>query len=151
MTSKDKLRLGLAGGLLLVAGLLFALLSRTPDIPKGPETKTLWYCWACRSSFELTGSQTAEAIRERLVRPTKSGAKGQSAPRLPGRTNVEVVTCPFCKELAGVAARRCPSCGEVFAARTKDGAIAVCPNAECWWDPTTGRRAEGDRLGVGVP
>lgn len=147
MTSKDKLKLGLACVLLIAAGLLLAVLSSTNDIPDDPDAKTIWYCTACRSSFELTGLQTASAVRQKSAR--SSSADGESLPRRPGITTIDVVGCPFCKQLAGVPARRCPNCGEVFPARTDAGKVAICPNPECQWDPTTGRKAEGTRMATG--
>jgi len=136
MTSKDKLRLLLAGALLAIAAVLFAFLSSERDIPDAAEAKTLWYCTVCRSSFELTGPQTAAAVRRKVVRPPSDGTP---SPRQAGVTDLEVVTCPFCKELAGVPARRCPECREVFPARTKTGELAVCPNPNCRWNPAAGR------------
>jgi hypothetical protein len=151
MTSKDKFRLGLAAVLLAAAGAVFAVLSSISDIPSDPEAKTLWYCAACRSGFELTGPQTAEAVRQKVVRPPVANADGKPLPRLPGVTSVEVVACPFCKQLAGVPARRCPNCGEVFPVRTENGGVAVCSNPDCQWDPTTGRKAEGAKTAARKP
>lgn len=149
MTSKDKLKLGIAGLLLLVAVLIFLKLSSRNPIPDAEEARTLWYCTACRSAFELTGDQAAVAIRQRAVGPTAPPSEDEPQARRPGRTLVEVVTCPFCKELAGMPARRCPECGEVFAARAKDGEAAICPN--CRWDPKQGRRLDEFRPAGGNP
>jgi hypothetical protein len=148
MTSKDKVRLGLAAGLLLVAVLLFVLLApRRGEIPDAGEAKTIWYCAACKNGFELTGVQTAEMVRLRRVQATTQSSPDAAQPRRPGRSAVEVTKCPFCGEWAGVPARRCGACRLIFPARAKDGEIAVCP--DCKWDPTTGAKAEGVRARLG--
>ncbi len=139
MTNNDMLKLGLAGLLLVAAAAIFALLSSRRPIPDIDEAKSLWYCAACRSGFELTGAQGSAAVRQRTVPDSAPSGDNGAQPRRPGRAVFEVVTCPFCGEPTGVAARRCPGCGEVFAARTSEGEAAICPN--CRWDPATGRKA----------
>ena len=148
MTSKDKAKLGFAGGLLLLAVVLFMVLTpRRGQATELDEAKTLWYCTACKSGFPLTGAQTAEMVRTRQVLPPASTDAPHA--RRPGRTVIEIAKCPFCGEWAGVPARRCPNfdCGETFPARTKSGEIAVCPG--CKWDPTTGKKAEEARARQG--
>jgi hypothetical protein len=148
MTSKDKVKLGLAAGLLLVAVALFVLLGpRKGEIPDAGEAKTIWYCTACKNGFELTGVQTAEMVRLRRTETTSQSSPDSARPRRPGRSTAEVTKCPFCGEWAGVPARRCAGCGEIFPARTRNGQIAVCPG--CKWDPTTGSKADGIRARLG--
>ncbi|HVP09713.1 MAG TPA: hypothetical protein VMV94_00840, partial [Phycisphaerae bacterium] len=140
MTAKDRTKLGIAAGLLLTAIALFVLLAPQKDQAiEADEAKTLWFCTACKSGFALTGAQTAELARTR--RTTTQSVPDTLQFRRPGRDVVEITKCPFCGEWAGVSARRCPDCGEVFPARAKSGDIAVCPG--CKWDPTTARKAEG--------
>ena len=148
MTSKDKVKLGLAAGLLLVAVLLFVLLNpRKNEIPDTGDAKTTWYCSACKNGFELTGAQTAEMVRLRRAEATTQDSSDAAQPRRPGRSTIEITKCPFCGEWAGVPARRCAACGEIFATRTRNGQFAVCPG--CKWDPTTNSRAEGVRARLG--
>jgi hypothetical protein len=146
MTSKDKAKLGLATGLLLLAVVLFMVLTpRKGQATELDEAKTQWYCSACKSGFSLTGAQTAAMAR--LHRPPSKSPSDAIQPRRPGRDIIEITKCPFCGEWAGIPARSCPDCGETFPSRAKNGAIAICP--ACKWDPTTGRKAEGARVRLG--
>jgi DNA-directed RNA polymerase subunit RPC12/RpoP len=134
MTSKDRIRLGAAAALLVVAFALFALLwPKLGHIPDLEETKTLWYCTACKSGFELTGQQRADLVAQRRVEDGKAMEADRVRARRPEQTVMDVAKCPFCGSWSGVRARRCPQCGEVFAAKTSKGAQAVCPH--CGWNP----------------
>jgi hypothetical protein len=142
MTSKDKAKLGLAAGLSILAAVLFIFLAPpSRAISDANEAKTLWYCSACKGGFELTGAQTAEMARIR--RPAAHASSDSPRPWRPGREVVEVTKCPFCGEWAGAPARRCPNpnCGQVFAARDKDGRPALCP--DCKWDPRLPGKSQG--------
>lgn len=146
MTSQDKFKLALAVALLLLAVGVFYLLSPGKGaMVFAPEARTLWYCTACKSGFELSGEQTAAMVRLTHKVDGLPSDGVAATPRRPGRTVIEITKCPFCAELAAVPARRCPVCGEMFALRTKTGEIAVCPN--CEWNPTQDKKAEGRRAG----
>lgn len=140
MNSKDIVKLALAIVLLVAAGLYFAYGGREAE-DTGDDTKTEWFCTSCNKPFELTAAQVAESMRlqerptDSPVGPGEAQARGRGAVR-----TFNIAKCPFCNQWSGEAARKCPECGEIFLARTKEGTAALCP--KCGWDQHTGKKGD---------
>ncbi|MCG8407351.1 MAG: hypothetical protein MI923_19305 [Phycisphaerales bacterium] len=128
----NKIKLSVAALLFGIAIILHFSLDSEKKIPETEETKTAWFCTPCDHGFQLSGSEMTEKISVgRVDRPSDEEA---SEPQIPRRRRmIKVAQCPVCKEWSGEAARRCPDCGHIFSAKTKEGQPAVCPN--CQWDP----------------
>lgn len=125
--ASNTIKLSIAILLFTVAIILFFVLNAQEGIPDTEETKTVWFCSPCNQGFELSGPEMVEKISTGRLN-ARSDQEGPVRLRF-----VEVAECPHCKEKTGTAARRCPECNQIFAARTKEGGVAVCP--KCQWNP----------------
>lgn len=135
----------LAAALLVTAGVIYFVMNGSDDGAAAlAGDKSLWFCTSCQKSFELTPAQAQTDVHAEL---RSTGDASTDEPQARGRGDrvmFNVAKCPSCGQWKGEAARKCPDCGEVFIARTSKGETAICP--KCKWDPSTGRKAEGDRL-----
>lgn len=146
-TENSSKKLILAAVLGAVAITLFFVLNRDDSMEgEAAGEKSLWYCTACQKSFELNARQAQTDVRPELRESAGEGADN-SEPQARGRGDrvmFNIAKCPSCNEWKGEAARKCQDCGEIFVARTSKGQTSICP--KCKWDPSTGQKAEGDRL-----
>ncbi|HWL94362.1 MAG TPA: hypothetical protein VNT79_12595 [Phycisphaerae bacterium] len=151
MQRSESKKVILAVVLFALAGGLYFFLSSGESSGGGAETRSEWYCTACKKPFSTTFAQSQDLVRTQ-ERAIENGAdQSKNVPRMRGRGPSRMFTvakCPECGQWTGEAARKCPDCGEVFPSKTKLGAPAICP--KCHWDSHTGRKAEGDRLTEGL-
>lgn len=146
MTSKDSIKLGVAGVLTVTAVIVFFVLRQTKtELPNTEDAKSLWLCLSCGKDFELTPAEVEAKVRLQVEEAPSGGdsAEPQARGRNSQRT-FKAAFCDTCQKWSAVAAKRCPKCQTVFSSATKNGQVAICP--KCHWDPTTGQDAEGERL-----
>jgi hypothetical protein len=140
MSGKDTSKLAMAALLLVVAGGLFFYQSRSAE--GGPEGEDVshWYCTKSRQYFSLRGEESDSKVKSMRKAPA-AGAGGEPAARTPASASVVMALSPYSNEWTGVAAMKCPHCGEVFVMETEGSEESICP--KCEWNPRTGGKGRG--------
>jgi hypothetical protein len=126
-SSSKAIKLGLVVALLVTAGVVYYLRTRTAG--QDSTTTILFVCPVDGATLSMTPAGYAEALESGEAGP----AEGATA-RRPGT----YVRCPKCKKFTMVVGTRCEKDGTVFPARAPDGSMTACP--KCGWKPQEPQR-----------